>query len=167
MCFERRSTYKICVKGRHMPPPIVNLCRDAEFVRRLQRYREAFEANAPVKGGGRKPSGLPKPQPGSMFTVYGIETCPYCQEAETSLLAYAAAHPRATVKYYMLGNASTTPRNAISSYSATSKQDARAALSGAGGFNPDTHATFPIVFRRGTFLGGNDALQRILQQEAQ
>jgi hypothetical protein len=173
--------------------PIGNLCRDADFVRRMRRYREAFESVSVKKGGFKKAitvslgrrSGLPKPQPGAAFTAYGWEHCPHCLASESSLLAFAAAHPQQTVKYYMLAHASNEPRNAISSYNATSKSDARAALSGIGGFNPDKHATFPIVFRRGTaqtrevagqllhrrgfgpvFIGGNDALQRILQKEA-
>lgn len=89
--------------------------------------------------GGVRPSFLPRAT--DLFTVYALDGCPHSEEAVRKIQARGLRHKA----YYLdkdLGMTKKELRDALLKY--TDMQH--------------DHKTWPVVFKGGRFLGGNDRL---------
>lgn len=110
----------------------MNLCCNADFVKRLQKQFSLVTEKK--QGGSSKPH----------FVLYGLSQCPYCVAAQNELskLKHSGA---ATHKTHMI------PSEA--SHAERSKFRARIARLHTS-YNPNTHTTFPVIFKDDSFVGG-------------
>lgn len=83
------------------------------------------------------------PNKNDTYTVYGIDTCPYCQGAKSLVQDLKEA------KYHDITGMRATIRPSMI----------------ARGLIPATYTTVPLVFKRGVFIGGLTEMKADLHVE--
>ena len=93
-----------------------------------------------------KDENIGRPSKNTLYTVYGVNYCPYCIKSFNILTKLNEIEKRQIGKIYIFKKPTEEKKNFLFSY-----------LNNNHGM-PVQHNTFPIVYKMGSFLGGSNEL---------
>ena len=100
----------------------------------------------PIKG-----EKLNKPSPLFLYTVYGVDYCPYCQKAFSEITNLNNNEKKTRGRIFVFTEPTQENKEELFKYLQKKHK------------LPKSHRTFPIVYKKDKFLGGCDDLLNDLE----